>query len=737
MAIRFTGCPRGPVGSTGGPEQLAFREGERERWIRTRIARETESLSGAVRGDAASLYASRRSSPPCDVARLTRLLTEDPGTQAAFAGVIGVAPETVPETINSLTPVVLIRDTAVTNHIYDSSGAEPLQSVLQAGTPVLVDDRGEPRVQCACGNPLRPPDQRQDADTYGERWDSFDQRRVIRVDPAPRATPRLETVDLDTGETDEVSLGGTVELGGTLVRTDSAVMVIDEVGETTTVVDKPVREVFDDGAGGLVYTLSGDGSDGDEWLSEAPDDPADGAIWHLAAGATEAVSLTDQSDPGIWHRLMAVGRLGETTYVVYTPLHAGESNEVDGPGDTGDSYNSEVDGYESGSTPTGPLVAQDLVSGGTSVIADAGFSREQDISSASIGGDRLALMRYSGYEMVPGWVLYDASLEEIDNACGGIADPAEVGDGIEGQLACPRSGALNDDGELVTLRSSLQQNPEYLDSDTAVALDPVSFERSAEWELAYGVDPHVVIEIRQASAATIATTSNDHQTADSEGVGTLWDLETGEQVDFPSELEGEVRSVWVLEQPLSRPRTHPRAQDDDPSSDTEREPSEQSPGWEEIKDASIPEMCGHPPTTLVDGRDVTLSEFDGYFELLETLRDGSSGVVQGVPSEVGPLTAVVVSCNAGGVAWPNQIALFGEGGEFYGSTDMSAAAWETLGAYGPSREGVSGVQLVRGEIEVVTDVLMDGDPACCATGSAVLRIRPDNGDIAITSLEGG
>ncbi|GAP52775.1 serine/threonine protein kinase [Streptomyces azureus] len=52
---------------------------------------------------------------------------------------------------------MLRADTGVTNHGFRAGRAAVLQAVLQAGTAVLVDDRGVPRVRCACGNPLRPP----------------------------------------------------------------------------------------------------------------------------------------------------------------------------------------------------------------------------------------------------------------------------------------------------------------------------------------------------------------------------------------------------------------------------------------------------------------------------------------------------------------------------------------------------------------------------------------------------
>ena len=45
-------------------------------------------------------------------------------------------------------------DEPSTHHIRRFKGVD---RVLQAGTAVMVDDRGVPRAKCSCGNPLREP----------------------------------------------------------------------------------------------------------------------------------------------------------------------------------------------------------------------------------------------------------------------------------------------------------------------------------------------------------------------------------------------------------------------------------------------------------------------------------------------------------------------------------------------------------------------------------------------------
>lgn len=64
---------------------------------------------------------------------------------------------TIPQYVATLTAVVLHADTRVTNHGCENGRVTTMQSVLQKGTAVLVDDYGVPRVKCYCGNPLQGP----------------------------------------------------------------------------------------------------------------------------------------------------------------------------------------------------------------------------------------------------------------------------------------------------------------------------------------------------------------------------------------------------------------------------------------------------------------------------------------------------------------------------------------------------------------------------------------------------
>jgi hypothetical protein len=80
-------------------------------------------------------------------------------------------------------------DVRVTNYDYKDGEATPYQAVLQAGTAMLVDDRGVPRVKCNCGNPLAEPqgtasgsdNVRRYARNPEEAWSAFAPRRVATI----------------------------------------------------------------------------------------------------------------------------------------------------------------------------------------------------------------------------------------------------------------------------------------------------------------------------------------------------------------------------------------------------------------------------------------------------------------------------------------------------------------------------------------------------------------------------
>ncbi|MEU0434737.1 DUF6777 domain-containing protein [Streptomyces sp. NPDC006290] len=154
---------------------------------------EVRSFSGATPG----LYSGTRNAGSCDIEKQIRFLVADRDRTSAFAEVSGIAPGSVPDYLRQLTPVVLRADTGVTDHGFGDGQATGFQAVLQAGTAVLVDNRGVPRVRCACGNPLgRPTPLDGNPDTRGRPWSGYRPARVVVVTPAPVVITDITIVDV-------------------------------------------------------------------------------------------------------------------------------------------------------------------------------------------------------------------------------------------------------------------------------------------------------------------------------------------------------------------------------------------------------------------------------------------------------------------------------------------------------------------------------------------------------------
>jgi hypothetical protein len=137
-----------------------------------------------VSGDTVGLYGGT-GAEVCDSDEMATYLETHPATAMTWAGAQGIQREDIRSFLVSLTPVVLRADTAVTNHGHRDGRANAFQSVLQAGTAVLVDDRGVPRVRCSCGNPLDDPAPRSRAHYEGQTWPEIESRPVTVVRPAP------------------------------------------------------------------------------------------------------------------------------------------------------------------------------------------------------------------------------------------------------------------------------------------------------------------------------------------------------------------------------------------------------------------------------------------------------------------------------------------------------------------------------------------------------------------------
>jgi hypothetical protein len=152
-----------------------------------------------VPGAQPALYGGTKNNATCNPEQLITFLQANPDKAAAWAGVLGIATADIPGFVRGLTPTLLTRDTRVTNHGFANGRATSIAAVLQAGTAVMVDRFGTPRVKCGCGNPLTPPASITSAtQVRGTQWSGFSLSTTVVV----TVTVEVDIfvlVDVDTG----------------------------------------------------------------------------------------------------------------------------------------------------------------------------------------------------------------------------------------------------------------------------------------------------------------------------------------------------------------------------------------------------------------------------------------------------------------------------------------------------------------------------------------------------------
>lgn len=153
-----------------------------------------DAANRAPNGDLEALYFDTSGSAACNRAQLDSTLKGDQALAGAWAGPLGIGAPAVPQYVAGLTPARLRADARLTAHGRSDNRAEPYAAVLQAGTAVLVDDRGVPRVRCADGAPLTGVQPLADP-IYGDGWAGFDATRAIEIRPAAAQVVEYGFVD--------------------------------------------------------------------------------------------------------------------------------------------------------------------------------------------------------------------------------------------------------------------------------------------------------------------------------------------------------------------------------------------------------------------------------------------------------------------------------------------------------------------------------------------------------------
>lgn len=473
----------------------------------------------ATPGDHRGLYGSRRT-PVCDKVALVSYLRADGGAARTWAALMRVRANRIQAAVDALTPVVLSHDTAVTNHEYRGGRAQPLQDVLEAGTAVLVDAHGSPRVQCSCGNPLRPPTtDGRDVQIVGERWDGFRSDQVVSVEATSHPVDRLPSTDVDTGEATTVGTGGTVTLDGLLVADGKGVHVVSEDGtRRTTVIDHPVAAVVDDGAGGLIYNELGptddDGEPTDRWAS-AERTEKQAVIWHLPAGSDDPIVLIPSSSPATsWAAVGATGRLDGDRVLAYLRIR-----KADGGGETGD------------------LVVRHLDTGKEDVAVDDAVAPGTWIGSVSIGVDHVGIARGSRGHVK--WSIRDSRLEPVEAPCEDIERRVE-------ETTCPGSeGALTAGSSTDRLALFSDQHSNFATGASAFTVTYLGSGDRAPWFVeTTPLYDEMVVDAWNGRGLLSLLPAHDP----AEGPARIVDLGTGKSRELP--IRGLVR---FLRAPIVRP----------------------------------------------------------------------------------------------------------------------------------------------------------------------------------------
>lgn len=240
------------------------------------------ALAGrTVDGDEPGLYGGTRNVAVCDVDQLVDFLTDEDNADKAeaWAEVQGIEVDEIEDFIRGLTSVRLRFDTRVTNHGFRGGGANPIQSILERGTAVLVDDEGVPRVKCNCGNPLLEPaelgdrgdDEALDLDALAQNaedaWDDLEPEEVVTI-AAGDVVAAFVLVDIDTGDLFERPVGTN---GDEDLDVDDLDAICDVFAESPTCLQPPddTTTTVDDGTTTTIQLGTGDVQVTLEWGSSA------------------------------------------------------------------------------------------------------------------------------------------------------------------------------------------------------------------------------------------------------------------------------------------------------------------------------------------------------------------------------------------------------------------------------------------------------------------------------------
>lgn len=188
-----------PGANPFGPSVGVSLVGSIERDVRDVLDRTIATES--VLGSASKLYGRIDLKAPCDIDDLVAYYGASEERTRIVAEVLGVSTGSLSSFIRSYVAVAITRDTLVIDHQLVHGAAVDVPVVLQAGTAVLIDPQGTPRVRCESANPLTHPGTDDlaaatGAEPLGEPWPGFDPGHVVVVEPAAENMQELDLAEL-------------------------------------------------------------------------------------------------------------------------------------------------------------------------------------------------------------------------------------------------------------------------------------------------------------------------------------------------------------------------------------------------------------------------------------------------------------------------------------------------------------------------------------------------------------
>ncbi|MCW2904517.1 MAG: hypothetical protein JWO67_6782 [Streptosporangiaceae bacterium] len=152
--------------------------------------------------------------------------------------------------------------------------------------------------------------------------------------------------------------------------------------------------------------------------------------------------------------------------------------------------------------------------------------------------------------------------------------------------------------------------------------------------------------------------------------------------------------------------------------------------YQDLRSAPVPPLCNFTAGNLVNGTLVGHTESRGEPPTLGLASGVALGDLNG--DRVGD-AAGVVSCNAGGVSWPDNIVFWARGASGH---PIVLGSYQMGDAVGDARDGTQKITyLSDGSVQVTSLDARKFDAGCCASGRATVTLKWDGHKVVASRIE--